>query len=44
MGKILPELFMEVSPEPKVKISYGIERQRQLEKKPEKKPKKKRKK
>ena len=40
MGKILPELFMEVSPTPSVKIEYGVERQRQLEKKPENKPKK----
>jgi hypothetical protein len=41
MGVIIPSLFMETSPEPKVKIEYGVERQRQLEKKVEKKPKKK---
>jgi hypothetical protein len=41
MGVIIPSLFMEAAPEPRVKIEYGVERQRQLEKKPEKKPKRK---
>ena len=40
MGKILPELFMEAAPEPRVRVSYGVERKRELEKKPENKPKK----
>jgi hypothetical protein len=42
MGRILPELFMEAAPEPRVRVSYGVERRRELEK--PKKPKKKRKK
>jgi len=41
MGKILPELFMEAAPEPRVRISFGVERQRHLEKKPEKPKRKK---
>jgi len=44
MGVIIPSLFMEAAPEPRVKIEYGVERQRQLEKKPEKPKRKKRKK